>query len=442
MSCTDNPVLDALGDTLLKDGNEVKTNDVLTGKSVIGLYFSAHWCPPCRGFTPDLCKRYTALKEAGKEFELIFISGDRDQKSFDEYHKSMNFLALPFDNQDGNETLNEMFEVSGIPALVFVDAATGQKITDEGREAISLPNYISKFPYKPKPFNFFESLGDTLVGKSGNVATKDALAGKSVLGLYFSAHWCPPCRGFTPKLSERYTKLKDAGKDFELVFVSSDRDQSAFDEYHKEMTFMAMPYSNRDGKNELSKAFGVSGIPSLVFVDAATGKLITDEGRGAISADTFIEDFPYHPKPVNDLGTTTSGINDKSSLIIFMEDSSAEEQKALTSMLTEIAEAEQKLPEKEQAVQRFFTATKGGPLSQIRQGCKLAMVVKPHEHELNECQVKSADKAEARAPCMMILNLRAKGSYFKSDAPVNADSVKQFMKDFAAKKLTGGTFGE
>ena len=32
-------------------------------------------------------------------------------------------------------------------------------------------------------------LGPTLQGKQGDIATKDALAGKDVVGLYFSAHW-------------------------------------------------------------------------------------------------------------------------------------------------------------------------------------------------------------------------------------------------------------
>ena len=60
-----------LGESLRKpDGSTVPTKDALEGNSVIALYFSAHWCPPCRGFTPVLGKKYTALKEAKKEFEV------------------------------------------------------------------------------------------------------------------------------------------------------------------------------------------------------------------------------------------------------------------------------------------------------------------------------------------------------------------------------------
>ena len=58
-----------------------------------------------------------------------------------------------------------------------------------------------------------------ILDSDGNEVSKDVLAGKTI-GIYFSAHWCPPCRGFTPKLVE----FRDANKkDFEVVFVSSDR---------------------------------------------------------------------------------------------------------------------------------------------------------------------------------------------------------------------------
>ena len=37
------------------------------------------------------------------------------------------------------------------------------------------------------------------------------LADTPVLALYFSAHWCPPCRQFTPLLARAYSQAKQAG---------------------------------------------------------------------------------------------------------------------------------------------------------------------------------------------------------------------------------------
>jgi nucleoredoxin len=39
-------------DTLLKGTESISLSDSLQGKEVVALYFSAHWCPPCRSFTP------------------------------------------------------------------------------------------------------------------------------------------------------------------------------------------------------------------------------------------------------------------------------------------------------------------------------------------------------------------------------------------------------
>ncbi len=36
----------------LQNGKESVSTATLASKKVIGIYFSAHWCPPCRGFTP------------------------------------------------------------------------------------------------------------------------------------------------------------------------------------------------------------------------------------------------------------------------------------------------------------------------------------------------------------------------------------------------------
>ena len=77
------------------------------------------------------------------------------------------------------------------------------------------------------PFTTFASLeelvGPELINAAGEKVPTSSLAGK-VVGLYFSAEWCPPCKAFTPEL----VKLRDSASDkFEVVFVSSDRSPEA-----------------------------------------------------------------------------------------------------------------------------------------------------------------------------------------------------------------------
>ena len=51
---------------------------------MVAIYFSAHWCPPCRGFTPQLAQLYKDVTAAGKKFGVLFVSSDKDEKSFEE----------------------------------------------------------------------------------------------------------------------------------------------------------------------------------------------------------------------------------------------------------------------------------------------------------------------------------------------------------------------
>lgn len=137
---------------------------------------------------------------------------------------------------------------------------------------------------------------NSILTKEGKVESSSF--DEKYLMLYFSAHWCPPCQRFTPVLSEAYTKLKAERDDFELVFISSDRDQNAFNEYFAEMTFWALPFEYRDEKIALSKLFGISGIPSLLMlgpVPEGGGErpIINTQLRGIIESGDFSK-FPFH----------------------------------------------------------------------------------------------------------------------------------------------------
>ena len=90
-------------------------------------------------------------------------------------------------------------------------------------------------------------------GEHVNVDTSSFAKDGYVVGLYFSAHWCPPCRAFTPKLADWYNKLKGGaiGDKFEIVFLSSDRDEKSYNEYYSEMPWHAVSYDDRTIKVSL-----------------------------------------------------------------------------------------------------------------------------------------------------------------------------------------------
>jgi thiol-disulfide isomerase/thioredoxin len=103
---------------------------------------------------------------------------------------------------------------------------------------------------------------------------------KKLIGLYFSAHWCGPCRQFTPSLVEYYRKNAPAHPEFEILFVSNDKTASAMEGYMREvqMPWPALSFDKIAGSAALTKYAG-SGIPCLVVVDE-TGKVVFDTYSG------------------------------------------------------------------------------------------------------------------------------------------------------------------
>ena len=126
------------------------------------------------------------------------------------------------------------------------------------------------------PSIFDDALDGKLVKLDGKRVSRFEMTEKpDYFAFYFSASWCGPCRAFTPSLVEFYDQNDAAGKAFELIFVSSDQNDDAMEEYMKEdeMGFPAIKHRYADMK-EIRKYAG-SGIPCLVVVDR-DGKVIAD----------------------------------------------------------------------------------------------------------------------------------------------------------------------
>ena len=391
----------------------------LASKKVVGLYFSAHWCPPCRGFTPKLADAYRKIS-ADKSFEIVFVSSDRDEAAFASYYKEMPWLALPFAERELKQKLSKQFKVSGIPSLILLDGATGKVLSKDGRSVVMNDPDGADFPWAPKTLG--ELLGDVVVDGEGKELPRAATLQDKHVALYFSAHWCPPCKRFTPELAKTYAAIKAARDDFELVFVSGDRDAEQYKEYFATMPWLALPFDEKRYEG-LSSHFEVEGIPTLVLL-SPEGKVITTKGRAAVSADPEGKEFPnWGPKPVNPLEQAAGDLNESPALIVLCEKASAEEKTAIATALKAPADA-------------VFAAAAAAD-------AEPEMVFAIGEAEGNvAAQVRRLTKLEeGKGVAMLLLDIPDDGAYYVWKRPEGAGEgvteadVTKFIADYKAKSL-------
>lgn len=131
----------------------------------------------------------------------------------------------------------------------------------------------------PTKFNLQELLGDSLINSDGSPVDPAILKDKFV-GIYFSAHWCGPCRTFTPKLVEFRNQIPNQ---FEVVFASADRDATSMLSYMKEagMPWPALPFGSPQ-KALLDSTFNIRSIPTLIVLDPA-GRLASRNARNDVA---------------------------------------------------------------------------------------------------------------------------------------------------------------
>ena len=273
-----------------KDGNAVEL-DALKGK-MIGIYFSASWCAPCRVFTPQLISHRNRYKS---DFEVVFVSSDRSDEAMKKYMEKMPWPAVKFDSKSRG-ILGKKYGVRGIPSLILLNADGSlntrngrgvivsktdmKKYKAEGKTAAAPPsNTAPKVPKLPA-LSLDRHFSDGIVDREGKPVNLAELKGK-IVGLYFSASWCGPCKRFTPILKKYYEKYPD---DFEVVFVSGDRSADSMAKYIKDadMPWASIPFGKSSIK-ALNQRYQINGIPSLVLINDQ-GELISKDGRQLVHA--------------------------------------------------------------------------------------------------------------------------------------------------------------
>lgn len=112
-----------LGRELISSGGLVQTSDL--APRFLLFYFSAHWCGPCKKFTPQLSLFYESCNSSSKQVEIVYISKDKSEDQFSKYFRTMPWLAVPFDNKDLRKNLSRQYSVSSIPTLILLNS-TGE----------------------------------------------------------------------------------------------------------------------------------------------------------------------------------------------------------------------------------------------------------------------------------------------------------------------------
>jgi nucleoredoxin len=125
--------LNAFTEIQFLKNKELTDAEVLTKINVIGLLFSASWCPPCQNFEKDLLNLYKEVNREDKVFEVIQINNEKMEKDFDDNCNNP-WLYIPFNDPFMYE-LVEDYDVKQLPMLIIVNKER-TVLSEKGRKDI------------------------------------------------------------------------------------------------------------------------------------------------------------------------------------------------------------------------------------------------------------------------------------------------------------------
>ncbi|HXN45646.1 MAG TPA: thioredoxin-like domain-containing protein [Bryobacteraceae bacterium] len=99
------------------------------------------------------------------------------------------------------------------------------------------------------------------------------------LAVYHGAGWCPPCQQFSPRLAEFYHDADKANGRFQLVMVNYDQSDADMISYMRQHR-MEFPALRRNDAGGWGAATG-EGIPNLIIINTATGRVVTSSFDGS-----------------------------------------------------------------------------------------------------------------------------------------------------------------
>ena len=112
------------------------TADVFEGTKYVGLFFGASWCPPCKIMMKSLKNFYTDANLEERTIEVVLVSSDRSQETWQQHHATQPWLSLEWGDPQADK-LRAKYDVRSVPKLIILDSTTGFTITEKGRKDLS-----------------------------------------------------------------------------------------------------------------------------------------------------------------------------------------------------------------------------------------------------------------------------------------------------------------
>lgn len=334
-------------------------------------------------FTPRLTRIYESAKRRGHPLEVVYVSVDEKAKAAVAHFHKMPWYGLPFNNPSNVRRIIKQLGVRTLPAVVLVDDA-GMVINEKAYNSmLAAPD---GFPWPLKSIT--EVLGETFINNKNETISASTFDDK-VLGVYFCADRVPVSRQLTPNLRDLYNNRRNQTDDFEVVFVSNDKDQQSFSSHFGDrMPWIAVPFNDTARRAMLQDSLDVRALPTLVMLDKkqpdGSRKVLNRRAAASVLRDPDGKQFPWVPPLVQNVSDSIDGLTDNPSVVVFMEGVDSSIQRRITEVLEnvskEIVEGGDSTEPKTIASlssasgkrMGFLTATKADPKAEaLRLLCKL-----------------------------------------------------------------------
>lgn len=123
------------GKKYVNNKNEEIAFDYGSKLSIIGLFFTGSWCPPCEKFAQELIEVYNDANSKEKVMEIIQVSNEKNEKDFADAILDKPWIFVQYNDNFIDFLVND-YKVTHLPILLIMRKDRNM-ISDTGRRDVA-----------------------------------------------------------------------------------------------------------------------------------------------------------------------------------------------------------------------------------------------------------------------------------------------------------------